>query len=148
MLGCTGDVALEWGDWVEIPEADHPVDQKWTGLGTNEIATLVRCISRTVTLIVKGTTNSLALGPEWSIPLNQPPMMEPVFARREGRFMLNAVLRGSGLLRASSDLTRVKVTRPDSATGKPREWTVDCMGAPTASDLWLRNGDVIEVPEK
>jgi len=143
---CSRDVGLEWGDWVEIPETDHPVNQNWTGLSTNEITTLFRCVSRSVMLIVKGTTNSLAIGPSWS-PESIAFVTYPG-SKREGRFMLNAVLRGSGLLRASSDLTRVKVTRPDPATGKTREWILDCMGAVTASDLWLRNGDVIEVPEK
>ena len=97
-----------------------------------------------------------------------------------GYFMLTAVLRGSGMLRASSDLSRVKVIRRDPATGKKREWIINCAPSPEAAsavpgddsrtfaqrlqaitersrndgqsaaapDLWLRDGDVIEVPEK
>ena len=37
--------------------------------------------------------------------------------------------------------------RHDAVTGKTHEWIVDC-SPQSSSDLWLRNGDVIEVPEK
>ena len=58
---------------------------------------------------------------------------------------LRPVLEASGLLRTSSDTTRVKVsrTRPD-----PAEFTLDLMKGYAIHDLWLRDGDVIEVPEK
>ena len=62
--------------------------------------------------------------------------------------MLRSVLDESKLIRSSSDLTRVKVTRRDSTNTKPRVWTVDCSVPDKAPDLWLRDGDVIEVPEK
>ena len=58
------------------------------------------------------------------------------------------------ILLSSSDLSRVKIIRRDAKTGKNHEWTVDCSNAifdqnpDNARDLWLRNGDVIEVPEK
>ncbi|HUC84420.1 MAG TPA: hypothetical protein VL970_04435, partial [Candidatus Acidoferrales bacterium] len=80
------------------------------------------------------------------------------------------------LLLASSDLSRVKVTRRDPKTGKSQEWTFDCSNAgatpignrnwrpavPSLNlqsnndannttehpDFWLENGDVIEVPER
>ena len=49
-------------------------------------------------------------------------------------------------LRSSSDLTRVKVTRPDATTGKSIVQTVD---ATDQNDgFWLQEGDVIEVPDK
>jgi len=77
---------------------------------------------------------------------------------------------------ASSDLSRVKVTRHDPKTGRDEVWMVDCTAPHTttkanlfwfrngtalpvemsragndgisSTDLWLRDGDVIEVPEK
>jgi hypothetical protein len=42
----------------------------------------------------------------------------------------------------------VKVTRRDPKTGKEREWILDCTNNSQAPDLRLREGDVIEVPEK
>ena len=61
--------------------------------------------------------------------------------------MLRSVLDQSKLIRFSSDLSRVKVTRRDPATSKTRDWVLDCSGG-NAPDFWLRDGDVIEVPEK
>ena len=63
---------------------------------------------------------------------------------------INRFLSGNtarGVLTSDSDLARVKVTRHDAVTGKTHEWIVDC-SPQSSSDLWLRNGDVIEVPEK
>jgi len=204
---CSRDVALQWGDRIEIPEADHPVDQQWPGLTTNQITTLAKCVSRNVSLIIKGVTNSLTVGPYYrpyqpgaDMPLvpgvefpktltddtnnsrRLPRRMSQFFPMQKapGYFMLTAVLRGSGMLRASSDLSRVKVIRRDPATGKKREWIINCAPSPEAAsavpgddsrtfaqrlqaitersrndgqsaaapDLWLRDGDVIEVPEK
>ena len=61
--------------------------------------------------------------------------------------MLHSVLDNSKLVRVSSDLSRVKVTRQDPLTKKTTEWTIDCTNSDT-DNLWLRDGDVIEVPEK
>jgi hypothetical protein len=62
-------------------------------------------------------------------------------------FMLCSVLDNSKLVRVSSDLSRVKVTRIDPETKKKQEWTIDCTN-PSEADLWLRDGDVIDVPER
>ncbi|MCW5552726.1 MAG: hypothetical protein KIS67_11285 [Verrucomicrobiae bacterium] len=53
------------------------------------------------------------------------------------------------LLLSSSDLSRVKVSRTDAVTGKVTEFLVNARreSAP-GLDLWLRDGDVIEVPDK
>ena len=45
-------------------------------------------------------------------------------------------------------VSRVKVTRRDPKTGKTEAWILDWSNTSSAPDLWLRNGDVIEVPEK
>jgi hypothetical protein len=58
------------------------------------------------------------------------------------------VLSASKRLLSSSDLSRVKVTRHDPATGKAREWILDCRDSVPAPAFWLHDGDVIEVPEK
>ena len=62
-------------------------------------------------------------------------------------YALRSVLDQSKLVRASSDLSRVKVIRRDPKTGKKREWVLDCSGD-NPPFFWLRDGDVIEVPEK
>ena len=36
----------------------------------------------------------------------------------------------------------------DPVSGKTQEWIVDCSDNQPAPDLWLENGDVIDVPDK
>jgi protein involved in polysaccharide export with SLBB domain len=61
---------------------------------------------------------------------------------------LPTTLQRSGLLRTSSDLTRVRIHRLDPVTGQTSEWLVDCTQPLGEAPLWLRHGDVIEVPER
>jgi uncharacterized protein len=139
---CSRDIWLEWGDIVEIPEADHPVDQQWGGLLQQNTEALIKCIARHVTIKIKG--ESTTYPPE--------PAATPSGTMRFGvsvpiSFMLRSALNDSRLIRVSSDLSRVKVTRVDPETKKTVEWLVDCTN-PAHADLWLRDGDVINVPEK
>jgi hypothetical protein len=75
-----------------------------------------------------------------------------LFDARRIHFYLNDALQlpeARSLLLSSSDLSRVKVTRKDPATGKTTEFVVDVPKVRnTPQDLFLRDGDVIEVPEK
>jgi hypothetical protein len=125
---CSRDIWLEWGDIVEIPETDHPVGQRWLGLNGEDPVAITKCIARQVTITVKGESKTLNL--VWSPPGYGAPTS-----------MLRPVLYNSGLIRVSSDLTHVKIIRKKSA-----EWVIDCTS--DEPDLWLRDGDVIEVPEK
>jgi cell division septal protein FtsQ len=56
------------------------------------------------------------------------------------------------VLRVSSDLSRVKVRRIDPVTKKLREMQFDYASSrqpyEARTDLFLRDGDVVEVPEK
>ncbi len=45
---------LRWGDVVEIPEAEHPLNEKWPGFSTTELANLKKCLTRQVEIVVKG----------------------------------------------------------------------------------------------
>ena len=142
------DVRLQPGDIVEIPEADHPVDQKWSGFTSTQLSNLLNCVSRTVTIVIKGTENRVPLELDYQPDNTVTGYGERGYGMTKGSFMLMPVLWKSGLVRASSDLSRVKVTRKQ-ATGKRREWVIDCSGANgTFPDLWLQDGDVIEVPDK
>ena len=50
---CSGDVPLQWGDVIEIPEADHPINAIWQGLPEKTRALLIECLSRTVDVRVQ-----------------------------------------------------------------------------------------------
>jgi ankyrin repeat protein len=141
----SADVPLEWGDVVEIPETDHPLGQSWDGLTTQQVANLAKCLARQVEVMVKGKASKLAPASDIIKPN---PGYNLSTIKTKVPFWIKPALLSSGLLLTSSDLAHVKVTRTDSATGQKREWVVDCSDAAPAPDLWLRDGDVIEVPEK
>ena len=69
-------------------------------------------------------------------------------SERLASFWLNDVIRGSDLLLSSSDLTRVKVHRREAASGKTIELLINLEQRADGDSLWLRDGDVIEIPEK
>ncbi len=163
---CAKDARLTWGDVVEIPEADHPLNEKWGGFSAAQLANLKQCLTRKVDIVIKGQTTTITLAPrimgleeghEGKTPVasgvpSQPGAL-PGFQYQptiypSTPFWLKPVLLQSKLVLVSSDLARVKVTRRDPATGQQREWEVDCSEASPAPDFWLKDGDRIEVPEK
>ena len=163
---CAKDVWLEWGDLIEIPEQDHRVNEPWWGLPTEARDTLHKCLEKKVQVIVKGQTNVIALNVTFSfggagIPLlpatslnRVPGSPEPLpeseikVSQNQTGGRLNSVIRAANVIRSSSDLSRVKVGRVDPITGEKREMIFDLTQIDKRNDLWLRHGDVIEIPEK
>ena len=141
---CSKDVGLGWGDVVEVPEADHPLNQAWPGLSEPGLLNLKQCLTRQVAIVVKGQATNITLAPRIS-QLSQYGRFTII-----GRtpFWLKPVLLQSKRVLVSSDLSRVKVIRHNAATGRQDEWVVDCSEASPAPDFWLKDGDRIEVPEK
>jgi hypothetical protein len=132
-VDCTKDIRLQFGDVVEIPERLHTLQESPVGLTPDELNQMFACRKGVATLVYQGNKTSLQVGGD-----------------PEGA-LIGSILAGSEARKAlfsSSDLTRVKVTRRESANAKPRVWVVDCSNPDNAPDLWLRDGDVIEMPEK
>jgi ankyrin repeat protein len=153
-IDCSKDVPLQFGDTVEIPERDHSLAEQQGGLTPVQVEALRSHFRLAVQLKVRNQTVELH-------PNIYNSRIELALKSQEAR----------SVLLASSDLSRVKVIRRDPRTGKTREWLLDCRPQPqpspqvvqtrlpgsgnfeTASahwspDFWLRDGDVIEVPEK
>ncbi len=146
---CAADVRLEGGDVVEIREADHPLGKAWPGFPAVEFGALEKCLPRQVQLVINDHATNITLAPSTAFLRTAGPFPSPHQAPvNNAAFWIKPVIQNSGLLLASSDLSRVKVTRRDPATGQERHWIVDCAEASPAPDLWLRDGDKIEVPEK
>ncbi|HEY3856646.1 MAG TPA: ankyrin repeat domain-containing protein [Verrucomicrobiae bacterium] len=136
------DVRLEFGDMVEISQEDHPLGYVPSWLSDAQMSSLINYLHGTGRLVINGQKADLPLDPysngsRIDVVLRQPE------ARRH--------------LLTSSDLSRVKVTRHDPKTGKESQWTLDCTAHSQSSatqntysppDLVIRDGDVIEVPEK
>ena len=156
---CAANGALEWGDLIELPEEDHVVNAVWPGLAPTARATLIQCLRKQVQILVKGQMNRVVLTPPLAENLNRQPgtariltptpvataVTEPEPATVLTFHRLNDVVRNANVIRSSSDLTRVKVIR---SSGERWEKVFDLTNTDKATDLWLRDGDVIEVPEK
>jgi ankyrin repeat protein len=143
---CTANVPLEWGDIVEIPEADHQLNEAWSGLSTNVKQTLTQCLAREVTIHLKGDSRGVTLRPGFWSSGGQ--LFAPAPTQALHFFRLKNVLTASGQLRASSDLKRVDVVRKMPDTGERLRMTFNVEGPPSPDDLILRQGDEIYVPEK
>ena len=133
-LDVLGDIPLEFGDRVEIPEREHSLAEGQEFLSGKEQRSLQDYLSQVageVRLVVAG-------GQTVQLPL------------RTFQSDVSQVLSGNSAreaLTSSSDLSHVKVTRHDAKTGKVKEVTLDC-SSQNRPGLWLRAGDVIEVPLK
>ncbi len=157
-VDCSKDMRLEFGDTVVIPERGHTLAEAdtWTSEQMLRIVSFLMNEAGEIKLIVVG-------GQTVQLPLKD---FEPENCSI-GRVLQS--LQAQNVLTSDSDLSRVKVTRRDSKTGKKNEWILDCAADQTAEtppnsfaarqrmlqnasqaspDLWLRDGDVIEVPKK
>ena len=90
---------------------------------------MANCVSRKVRLLVRGQTKEIMIYGSY---------LSDTLRDTEAR----------SVLLSSSDLSRIKVKHHDPLTGKTMEFTIDETKASPPNDLWLRDGDVIEVPEK
>jgi hypothetical protein len=136
-IDCSKDVPLKFGDTVEIPEREHTLAESDTN-GPTWIAQISSCLrsrSSAVKLIVAGG-QTIQLQLYQFVPFGS------------GIGVLLGSSQAQSVLTSDSDLSRVKVTRRDPKTGRKQQWVLDCSVNGSTSDLWLRNGDVIEVPEK
>ncbi len=151
---CAKDVALQPGDMVEIPEREHKVAENWAGFLSAEEDALNTCLFRMVRIIVKGTTNDVAV--EWRSRFHPPGSVIiingklpdwKVKALKERKadiwvesVLLNTVVHQANVLLNTSDLSRVHLTRGGA------KMTFD-LTTKTPPEVWLEDGDVIEIPE-
>jgi ankyrin repeat protein len=66
---CSADVLLQWGDVVEIPEADHVINQQWQGLTTNQLTTLKTALPVICKLPSMGRRQTLLYHRSWRLCL-------------------------------------------------------------------------------
>jgi len=127
---CAKDTWLEFGDVVEIPEREHTLAEQPFGLLANQREELSHCLEGKATFMVRGQEAELKLnGTAYTCRLQL------------------ALRRVQNLLRSSSDLSRIRISRINPTTGKTNVIIADSkLSQP--DNVWLRDGDVIEVPDK
>ena len=125
------DTLLEWGDVVEIPELAHAVNGVWNGLHAEVMRELAKVENRRVRVNSGGMVTELSL---------------QVDDQRTSRryFSLSDILYRNGVILSSSDLTRIRVTRGDGKT----VYEVNLENPTSDLDLWMKDGDVVEIPNK
>jgi len=154
------DVALQPGDMVEIAKQEHKVADQWYGLPAGDVFGLNKCLLREVRVISKDHTNALGLVPSLVdaehaenmnyhlpyVPLDTSTnWLSDVLKGRKvdtvvRSFLLNSVVRDANVLLNTWDLSRVQLIRGSA------KMTFDLTANP-APDVWLEEGDVIEIPE-
>ena len=133
-IDCANDVTLEFGDRIEIPERPHKLSEQdtWT---RNQIDLIKKCLKARA-----GEANLIVTGGQTiTLPL------------KDFESSIVSILRSGPaqeVLTSSSDLSRVKITHRDPASGKKKDWILDCRETGPDNDLKVRDGDVIEVPQK
>lgn len=130
---CLGDRALKWGDLVELPERDHPLDAAYEGAPKGLVNLWTNCLTRTVEFRIRGETQSVKL----SLAAKKNQSQDP--------FSLEGALRQPSLLRTTSDLRNLRIERR-GPTGV-QTWRIDGSDAEVTASFWLRDGDRIEVPD-
>jgi hypothetical protein len=142
---CAKDMRLEWGDVVDIPEKDHLASEGWNGLPANLSPVFNQCLERIITVVAKGQTNEV----KWT-PFPKTGVGIPYRGNYSGCWLSEFLTQRPTLYLASSDRTRVKVKRTDLATGQRQEYIIDATRPDNlrSADLWLRQGDMIEIPEQ
>lgn len=153
---CAKNVPLQWGDVVEIPELDHNVKETWRGLHPFARETLKKCLERHIEILVKGQTTKVTLmtDPPYLFDTDsgtthhQPAVDEKSPDKQLLSPWLNDVVYGANVILASSDLTRVKLKRTDSATHQTQTEVYNLEKNGNSAAVLLRDGDVIEIPEK
>ena len=130
---CLGDKPLKWGDLVELPERDHPLDAAYEGAPKGLLNLWNSCLTRTVEFRIRGETQSVKL----SLAAKKNGSQDP--------FSLEGSLRQPSLLRTTSDLRNLRIERRGPAG--VQTWNIDGSDAEITASFWLRDGDRIEVPD-
>ena len=134
---CSKDIPIQFGDELEVAEREHGLTEKPTGMTVSEADSLRKCLTRKVVFKVRDQSVDLELGVD-----------------DNGSYLSRAMgsPRIQEMLRSSSDLSRVKISGR-RVNAQPREFTEDVEPfwkgqKPISEDIWLQDGDVIEVLDK
>jgi ankyrin repeat protein len=135
---CSKDRPLQFGDVIEIPAREHPLNEAEVGLTEVQSDTLRGCLTQKVTFKAKSGAIELP-GVSFSHDNNL-----------SGAMKLPQV---QSLLTSASDLRNVKIKRVDRETHATRELIEDVQSfwenkRSPSDDIRLRDGDIVEVPDK
>lgn len=132
LTGVTNRV-LQWGDIIEIPEANHPISAGWAGLSGRERETLLKDLSGSIQISVGNVSTNASI--------------RSMFTSYPASLQLEQVLMGTRLLSNRSDLHHVKVVRKPAGEAVAKTWMINLREPGDHTDLWLRDGDLVVVDD-
>ncbi|MDB6059839.1 MAG: tankyrase-2 isoform [Verrucomicrobiales bacterium] len=153
----SNDLQLEWGDIVEIPEQDHPINSAWQGLSGETQRQLMLMLRREVQIKIKGGFTNLTILPPMvnygslsAMRANYQHFFNSTMPKVSmpenyivSPFGLREVVDAAGILRSSSDTTHVKILRNQDEN--TRSITVNLA---EGEEPWIEPGDTIEIPDR
>ncbi|HUD83205.1 MAG TPA: ankyrin repeat domain-containing protein, partial [Candidatus Saccharimonadales bacterium] len=169
-VDCSKDVPLEFGDMVEIPERDHSLGDAPVRLTDSQVDSIVNFLHGTVQLVVHGQKAALPLDPIGDAStigavLRQTAAQQLILSSsdlshvkvtrhdpktgKESQWILDC--GNSQSPSRENSFTMPLPLRPGSAVNQQvfaMDGDLREIMPPSSSDLWLRDGDEIEVPEK
>ncbi|HTI72942.1 MAG TPA: ankyrin repeat domain-containing protein [Candidatus Limnocylindria bacterium] len=137
----TTDPLLAWGDVVEIPVKDHALNAVAPRLPSELRKPFEKFLNRKIMVRIDDGAEYVTL--KVTIP-EDGPRGGPSNSRF--CFTLPEALQLSGLLRSSSDRTRIRVIQTYGETRVER--LIDLDAPKGGTDVWLRDGAIIDVPDK
>ena len=153
------DMELKWGDIVEIPELKHLAN----GLGRQYLEIMrdektAKFRERKILFKLQEQTCEIILISGFMMRSNggTPLSKQTSGATKGPRYgvmqfegcWLSDLIRRSGLLLNSSDITQVHVTRPEKGAYPKQEFVYNIEETEIPDDLWLEDGDIVTVPDK
>jgi hypothetical protein len=167
-IDCTKDVPLQFGDVVEIPEQDHALGDQAVGLADNQTETIASYLKGTVQLVAHGQKVELPIYPTAAGSLLasviQQSAAQKVLLSSSDLSRVKVIRHDAKTGKQQEWIFDCSDKKSSANSGSiPIEFsTVGTMGSPVvntinlsndgdaqlSSGLWLRDGDVIEVPEK
>jgi ankyrin repeat protein len=141
--------SLVWGDIVEIPQIDHKISESWKGLDEAtriQFGAISYCC---IQINIKGQTTEWTLFPHF--PNTSPRLFETNLpAKLKGKILTASTLKNAindaNVLLSSSAPNKIRILRMNTNGGST---PYNFVNANTlGSQLLLRNGDEILIPEK
>jgi hypothetical protein len=147
--GHAKDLPLEWGDAVDIPEREHPVNENWEGLSQYEKERFNALLKCHITVEAGDKTNQVIWLPFRVDDAHSfGDKSENVVAGKSAKIGLDEFLPPANLYKPDGDPSRLTVIRTDPITGQRKEIQLDALRGTPNNWVWLRDGDILRFSDR
>lgn len=166
-IDCAKDVPLEFSDVIEIPEREHTLAEPAVGLTDDQKQQMAACVEKTVRFVVRDNAVEVKVAGAWAYLSSVLRFNEVQRTLRSSSDLSRLTVRRTDPKTGKTEemVIDARPKPPPPATGSPtRQPSQPAADFSTrlqamiraasggniinADDLWLRDGDLIEVPDK